>query len=105
MKHTENMHFLYTIDGPNMGLKSEIKIESLEKVAAGGSYKVDNRDDRMNPLPAEEIVENAKAKVGEQRMWTPDKNCEEFATGMRYGEEKGHSDQVRNMKMLIFIHL
>ncbi|XP_063076218.1 phospholipase A and acyltransferase 4-like [Engraulis encrasicolus] len=85
-------------DGPHMGLKSEIKIESIEKVAAGGSYKVHNRDERMTPLPVEEIVENAKAKVGEQRVWTPDKNCEEFATGMRYGEEKGHSDQAEKAK-------
>ncbi|KAL2097132.1 hypothetical protein ACEWY4_006339 [Coilia grayii] len=80
-------------DKPQMGIKSTIQKEYLEKVAAGDSYRVNNQDDKKSPIPPEEIVKKANAMVGEKMLWTPFHNCETVASEMRYGDGKGHSEQ------------
>ncbi|KAL2097134.1 hypothetical protein ACEWY4_006341 [Coilia grayii] len=78
---------------PQMGIQSTVKKESLEKVAGKGGYRVNNQNGRGPPLPREEIVKRANARVGEKMYWTPFNNCETVASEIRHGDGKGHSNQ------------
>ncbi|XP_042561050.1 phospholipase A and acyltransferase 2-like [Clupea harengus] len=78
---------------------SVIKKEPLEKVAAGGNFKVKNQDDKKTPLPPDTIVSQANARVGEKVDYGPlSYNCETFASENRYGKGQGHSEQAEKIK-------
>lgn len=72
-----------------------VKKESLEKVAAGGTYKVNNQDHNQKPLPPQTIVGEAEKWIGKPWSYRPlANNCETFASKMRYGMDTGFSEQV-----------
>lgn len=74
---------------------SVIKKEPLEKVASGEKFKVSNQDDKMSPLPVPTILSNANDSIGQRMDYNPvTNNCETFASKMRYGIDKGYSQQV-----------
>lgn len=74
---------------------SVVKKELLEKVAAGGTYKVNNQDHNQKALPPQTIVEAAEKWVGKRWSYRPlANNCETFASKMRYGIDNGFSEQV-----------
>ncbi|XP_042561053.1 phospholipase A and acyltransferase 4-like [Clupea harengus] len=78
---------------------SVIKKEPLEKVAAGGNFKVKNQDDKKIPLPVDTILSQANARVGEKVDYRPlNYNCETVASEMRYGKGQGHSEQAEKFK-------
>ena len=88
-----NCHSFHCTDTTASG--SVIKKEPLEKVAAGGNFKVKNQDDKKIPLPVDTILSQANARVGEKVDYGPlTYNCETVASEMRYGKGQGHSEQV-----------
>ncbi|XP_072407355.1 phospholipase A and acyltransferase 3-like, partial [Chiloscyllium punctatum] len=65
-----------------------VKKELLIDVAGRNHYKVNNKSDAIwNPLPVNDILKNAEARVGERRNYYITKaNCEHFVNELRYGK-------------------
>lgn len=71
-----------------------VKEESLEFVAAGCTYRVNNKyDNKTEPYPPEIIVNAAWREVGQIKNYSvTSANCEHFVTELRYGD--CYSDQI-----------
>uniref|UniRef100_A0A674I4G7 LRAT domain-containing protein n=1 Tax=Terrapene triunguis TaxID=2587831 RepID=A0A674I4G7_9SAUR len=75
---------------------SIVKKQPLKRVVGNCNYRVNNKYDRTRQVyPVPKIIERATKEVG--KTWTYHvfaKNCEHFATEIRYNEAR--SDQVCN---------
>ncbi|XP_046566046.1 phospholipase A and acyltransferase 3-like [Haliotis rubra] len=74
---------------------SDVKVreDGFWKVAEGDMVDVSNdKDDRWNPYPPDEIVERANSRLGRAGYNLVLYNCEHFTSWCRYG--KSQSDQV-----------
>ncbi|XP_073410411.1 phospholipase A and acyltransferase 3-like [Dendrobates tinctorius] len=76
-----------------------VREDSIELVADGCTYRVNNKYDRKrDPYPPGRIVNAARREVGKKMYYrVTSANCEHFVTVLRYGI--GYSDQVDNAKM------
>ncbi|KAK0155197.1 HRAS-like suppressor 3 [Merluccius polli] len=68
--------------------KGMVKIEKLKKVLGNSKYKINNiLDEKNKPRPANVVLKEARRLVGSEKpycfLW---KNCEHFATELRYGK-------------------
>uniref|UniRef100_A0A674I4F7 LRAT domain-containing protein n=1 Tax=Terrapene triunguis TaxID=2587831 RepID=A0A674I4F7_9SAUR len=76
--------------------KAIVKKQPLKRVVGNCNYRVNNKYDRTRQVyPVPKIIERATKEVG--KTWTYHvfaKNCEHFATEIRYNEAR--SDQVCN---------
>lgn len=75
--------------------KAMVKKELLCEVAGNNEYRVNNlQDEKYEPRPIDEILQEAHALLGMELPYCFIKrNCEHFATELRYG--KAESRQVR----------
>uniref|UniRef100_UPI00398F3DA3 phospholipase A and acyltransferase 3-like n=1 Tax=Pristiophorus japonicus TaxID=55135 RepID=UPI00398F3DA3 len=75
-----------------------VKRQRLSKVAGKDEYHINNTsDEKWDPLPIDEIIKNAKAKVGnkvEYELTTA--NCEHFVNELRCGKKV--SDQGKEIE-------
>ncbi|XP_063800964.1 uncharacterized protein LOC134969144 [Pseudophryne corroboree] len=76
------------------GETAVVKKDSLERIAADCTYKVNNKyDTKISPYPPTEIVRAALERVGMRLQYSIiSANCEHFVTELRYGI--GSSDQI-----------
>ncbi|NXH54197.1 HRSL1 enzyme, partial [Rhabdornis inornatus] len=74
--------------------KAKVKKELLKKAVGNNAWAVNNKHDQYhNPFPAEEIIRRAEHQIDMVVLYHLFyKNCEHFATELRYGE--GISEQV-----------
>ncbi|OCT83992.1 phospholipase A and acyltransferase 3 [Xenopus laevis] len=81
-----------------LGGTAVVKMEHLDAVAAGCTYKVNNKyDQKLTPLPRAKVVRAALDQVGETKIYSIfSANCEHFVTELRYGES--FCEQVDNAK-------
>ncbi|XP_071115702.1 phospholipase A and acyltransferase 3-like [Haliotis cracherodii] len=82
-------------DGDMNDNANDVKVreDSFWKVAGGDEVDVSNdKDDRWNPYPPDEIVERAKSRLDRVGYNLVLFNCEHFTSWCRYG--KSQSDQV-----------
>ncbi|XP_045209807.1 phospholipase A and acyltransferase 3-like [Mercenaria mercenaria] len=86
-----NSGSLFTICGTRFR-KAFVKVDDFWNVVCDSKvYKNNDKDKKMSPSKAEEIIERAMNMVGEigyNVLWS---NCEHFASYCRYGKSK--SDQ------------
>lgn len=77
--------------------KAMVKKERLQKVVGPDEWKVNNSlDKEYKPRPLDDIIENANDLIGQELSYSVViKNCEHFATELRYG--KAESSQVQNV--------
>ncbi|XP_029021926.1 phospholipase A and acyltransferase 4-like isoform X2 [Betta splendens] len=68
--------------------KGLVKKEKLMDVVGTSRWRVNNiLDHKYKPRPGKDIVRKACARIGEESPYTViQKNCEHFATEMRYGK-------------------
>lgn len=78
--------------------KGTVKHELLEDVVKRDKYSVNNYlDNKYRPRPVQEIIQLAKAKVGETRYYhLLLSNCEHFATELRYGRTQIQQVRLRD---------
>ncbi|KAJ7305979.1 hypothetical protein JRQ81_010345 [Phrynocephalus forsythii] len=69
------------------GPKAVVQIDRLSDVAWNHNYRVSKKyDQKRMPRDPDEILQDAKAKVGQKVNYNLlNWNCEHFATGLRYG--------------------
>ncbi|KAK3088763.1 hypothetical protein FSP39_023490 [Pinctada imbricata] len=87
-----NSGHLFTICGKNFNKAYVKKDKFWDVVLDSKAYKNNDKDKKLSPLSATEIVELALSKIGEigyNVLWS---NCEHFAALCRYGQMK--SDQI-----------
>ncbi|KAM9393171.1 phospholipase A and acyltransferase 3-like isoform 2-T4 [Pholidichthys leucotaenia] len=67
-----------------------VKKDMLKDVAGTSSWRIYNvLDNQYTPRPAQEIVQEANRLVGQKQPYNVlDKNCEQFASEIRYGAHK-----------------
>ncbi|KAG7511410.1 retinoic acid receptor responder protein 3-like [Solea senegalensis] len=66
--------------------KSDVRRDKLSDVLNGNSYQVNNLlDDKYKPRNPDDIVKEAKSRIGPSKYDVVFYNCEHFATEMRYG--------------------
>uniref|UniRef100_UPI004038A5A1 phospholipase A and acyltransferase 2-like n=1 Tax=Callospermophilus lateralis TaxID=76772 RepID=UPI004038A5A1 len=82
--------------GSVLGNRAIVKKELLSVVAGVDTYRVNNKNDgKYEPLPPDEIVQQAEKMVGKYVPFSvTNNNCEHFANKLRYGVSR--SDQVLN---------
>ncbi|KAG3284822.1 HRAS-like suppressor 2 [Ictidomys tridecemlineatus] len=82
--------------GSVLGNRAIVKKELLSVVAGGDTYRVNNKnDDKYEPLPPNEIVQQAEKMVGKCMPYSlTNSNCEHFANKLHYGVS--FSNQVLN---------
>lgn len=70
--------------------KALVKKEKLRDVVGKAKWRINNRQDKTyKPRPAEDIVTDACARVGETLYYSVfQNNCEHFAKELRYGIAK-----------------
>ncbi|KAJ4921213.1 hypothetical protein JOQ06_019471 [Pogonophryne albipinna] len=70
--------------------KALVKKEKLRDVVGKAKWRINNRQDKTyKPRPAEDIVRDACARVGETLYYSVfQNNCEHFAKELRYGIAK-----------------
>ncbi|XP_035579000.1 phospholipase A and acyltransferase 3-like [Zalophus californianus] len=75
--------------------KGVVKRELLRDVVAGCRYKVNNLlDNKYKPKPVNQIIYSAKQKVGQEMEYNLlHRNCEHFATSLRYGKPESRQVQ------------
>ncbi|XP_040840571.1 uncharacterized protein LOC121159475 [Ochotona curzoniae] len=80
--------------------KGTVKHELLEDVVKRDKYSVNNYlDNKYRPRPVQEIIQLAKAKVGETRYYhLLLSNCEHFATELRYGRTQIQQSEIADSK-------
>ncbi|XP_012790400.2 phospholipase A and acyltransferase 2-like [Sorex araneus] len=77
------MNLIASVLGLSTG--AVVRKELLSKAAAGKKYRVNSKYDQTHP-PLPRIVERAEALVGREISYNlPERNCENFATLVRYG--------------------
>lgn len=87
--------YLFTISGVKFN-KARVCLENFWNIVEDCCAKKNNqRDEKWQPLPQEEIIGNATRKIGEVGYSLIYSNCEHFAKWCRYGVHK--SDQVDNV--------
>uniref|UniRef100_H0WRI8 Phospholipase A and acyltransferase 4 n=1 Tax=Otolemur garnettii TaxID=30611 RepID=H0WRI8_OTOGA len=66
--------------------RAEVKLEPLEAVVGGCSYRVNNHlDGKYKPRPVQEIIKAAREEVGKEIVYSVvTRNCEHFVTNLRY---------------------
>lgn len=74
-----------------------VRKEKLQDVVGTDKWNVNNiLDERYEPFSPEEIVERAESMLDQEQPYrVAQKNCEHFATNMRYGMPE--SRQVRDV--------
>lgn len=79
-----------------MACLGEVKKELLKGVAKRDNYRVNNGTG--TPRPVERILRDAEKQVGKQTLYNLIlKNCEHFASQLRYGQAR--CEQVRAPRM------
>ncbi|NP_001070094.2 retinoic acid receptor responder 3 [Danio rerio] len=75
--------------------RAKVKKENLYEVVGDHDYRINNfLDDKYEPRPIHEILQDAYSVLGQERSYSVfSGNCEHFVTELRYG--KAHSRQVR----------
>uniref|UniRef100_UPI000E55CC89 HRAS-like suppressor 2 n=1 Tax=Urocitellus parryii TaxID=9999 RepID=UPI000E55CC89 len=82
------------VEGPSVsffssvvGNRAIVKKELLSVVAGGDTYWVNNKNDnKYEPLPPSEIVQQAEKMVGKYVPYSlTNNNCEHFANKLHYG--------------------
>ncbi|XP_040904090.1 phospholipase A and acyltransferase 3-like [Toxotes jaculatrix] len=73
---------------PSLVCRGEVKKEKLEKVVDNDKWEINNKlDSTHSPRPTKEIVKEALSFVGEEVIYSVHmRNCEHFATELRYGK-------------------
>ncbi|KAM8733230.1 phospholipase A and acyltransferase 4-like isoform 1-T4 [Acanthopagrus schlegelii] len=68
--------------------KAMVRKQKLKEVVGNSKWKINNiLDKTYEPRPADDIVEEALMEVGKMMEYSvTSKNCEHFATKMRYGK-------------------
>ncbi|XP_067877604.1 phospholipase A and acyltransferase 1-like [Heterodontus francisci] len=75
----------------------EVRRQLLSEVAGNDHYRINNNSDtKWKPLPVDQMIENATAKVGTQMEYKiTTANCEHFVNELRYGKKE--SFQVKKL--------
>lgn len=97
---SSGIYLLGSVSG--LSTQAVVKKESLTQVAGKNEYRVNSKyDQKFPPRAPSDIVARAEALVGQVMPYVlSEKNCEHFATQMRYGVAV--SEQVEEMAKSLF---